>query len=108
MVVRVSVCLRIGNVTGLFLSNENTIGPAIDLLALVLRVASGDRKEDIIVEGQTGLRDCCSIKCILSLKVRRSLLSPASQATDLNTKPKSDSLPAIMIITSSCAHTGIR
>ena len=31
-------------VTGLFLSNENTIGRAIDLLALVLREASGDRK----------------------------------------------------------------
>jgi len=30
-------------VTGLFLSNENTIGPAIDLLALVLREASRDR-----------------------------------------------------------------
>jgi len=42
--------LRIGNnvftgvVTGLFLSNENTIGPAIGLLALVLREASGDRR----------------------------------------------------------------
>jgi len=32
-----------GGVTGLFLSNENTIGPAIDLLALVLREASRDR-----------------------------------------------------------------
>jgi len=31
-------------VTGLFLSNENTIGPAIDLLALVLREASRDRR----------------------------------------------------------------
>jgi len=31
------------SVTGLFLSNENTIGPAIDLLALVLRKASRDR-----------------------------------------------------------------
>jgi len=30
-------------VTGLFLSNENTIGPAVDLLALVLREASRDR-----------------------------------------------------------------
>ena len=30
-------------VTGLFLSNENTIGPAIDLLALVLREAARDR-----------------------------------------------------------------
>jgi len=32
-----------GSVTGLFLSNENTIGPAIDLLALELREASRDR-----------------------------------------------------------------
>jgi len=32
------------DVTGLFLSNENTIGPAIDLLALVLREASRDRR----------------------------------------------------------------
>jgi len=31
------------DVTGLFLSNENTIGPAIDLLALVLRKASRDQ-----------------------------------------------------------------
>jgi len=31
-------------VTGLFLYNGNTIGPAIDLLAVVLREASGDRK----------------------------------------------------------------
>jgi len=31
-------------VTGLFLSNENTIGLAIDLLALVLRESSGDQK----------------------------------------------------------------
>ena len=31
-------------VTGLFLSYENTIGPAIDLLALVLREASRDRR----------------------------------------------------------------
>ena len=30
-------------VTGLFLSNENTIEPAIDLLALVLRESSRDR-----------------------------------------------------------------
>jgi len=30
-------------VTGLFLSNKNTIGPAIDLLALVLREDSRDR-----------------------------------------------------------------
>ena len=31
------------DVTGLFLSNDNTIGPAIDVLALVLREASRDR-----------------------------------------------------------------
>jgi len=31
-------------VIGLFLSNENTVGPAIDLLALVLREASRDRR----------------------------------------------------------------
>jgi len=30
-------------VTGLFLSNKNTVGPAIDLLALVRREASRDR-----------------------------------------------------------------
>jgi len=30
-------------VTGLFLSNGNTIGPAVDLLELVLREASRDR-----------------------------------------------------------------
>jgi len=33
-----------GGVTGLFLFNENTIGPVIDQQALVLREASGDRK----------------------------------------------------------------
>jgi len=43
------------NVTGLFLSNENTIGPAIGLLALGLREASGDPRQEIIVEGQIGL-----------------------------------------------------
>jgi len=31
-------------VTGLFLSNESTVGPAIDLLALVLRDAATDRR----------------------------------------------------------------
>ena len=31
-------------VTGLFLSNENTIRPAVDLLVLVLREASRDRR----------------------------------------------------------------
>jgi len=39
---RILVCAQL--VTGLFLSNENTIGPAIDLLALVLREASRDRR----------------------------------------------------------------
>jgi len=60
-----------------------------------------------MVEGEIELRDCCSNKCILKLKVCGSLLSPATQETGLNTKPKSDSLPAITIITGSCAHTGI-
>ena len=32
------------SVTGLFVSNENTIGPAVDLPALVLREASRDRR----------------------------------------------------------------
>ena len=31
------------SVTGLFLSNENTRGPAVDLLVLVVRAASRDR-----------------------------------------------------------------
>ena len=60
-----------------------------------------------MVGGQIELRDCRSTKCILRLKVCRSLLSPASPETSLNTKPKSDSLRAITIITSSCTHTGI-
>jgi len=34
---------KMGSVTGLFLSNENTVGPARDLLALVLRKTSRDR-----------------------------------------------------------------
>jgi len=34
---------EVAAVTGLFLSNENTIGPAIDLLALQLRKSSRDR-----------------------------------------------------------------
>jgi len=38
-----AVIARLEGVTGLFLSNENTIGPAIDLLALVLREASRDQ-----------------------------------------------------------------
>jgi len=46
-----------GSVTGLFLANENTVGPAIDLLALVLREASRDRRQEVIVEGQIELRD---------------------------------------------------
>jgi len=33
-----------GRVTGLFLFNENTVGQAIGLLALVLREASRDRR----------------------------------------------------------------
>jgi len=40
---RMSNLFKAWAVTGLFLSNENTIGPAIDLLALVLREASRDR-----------------------------------------------------------------
>jgi len=36
----------------------------------------------------------------------RPLIPPLFLSPD-NTKPKSDSLPAITIITSSCAHTGI-
>ena len=44
-------------VTGLFLSNENTIGPAVGLLSLVLREASGGRSgQEIIVEGQIGTK----------------------------------------------------
>jgi len=39
------------------MSNENTIGPAIYWLALVLREASGDRRQEIMVEGQIGLGD---------------------------------------------------
>ena len=77
----------LGCVTGLFLSNKNMVGPVIDLLALVLREVSRDRRSEIIVEGQIELRDCRSTKCILGLKVCRSLLSPASQETGLNTKP---------------------
>ena len=41
---KVFTCCRQKNVTGLFRSNENTIGPAMDLLALVLREASRDRR----------------------------------------------------------------
>ena len=44
-------------VTGLFLSNENTIGPAVGLLSLVLREASEGRSgQEIIVEGQIGTK----------------------------------------------------
>jgi len=39
-IIRIAV---LGVVTGLFLSNENTIGPAVDRLTLVLREASRDR-----------------------------------------------------------------
>jgi len=46
-----------GSVTGLFLSNDKTIGPAIGLLALALREASGDWTQEIIVEGQIGPGD---------------------------------------------------
>jgi len=47
-----------GSVTSLFLSNTSTVGPAIDLLALMLREASRDRStRRVIVEGQVGLRD---------------------------------------------------
>ena len=42
--VRVSDFIVFRSVTGLFLSNENTIGLAVDLLALVLREASRDRR----------------------------------------------------------------
>jgi len=41
-VVKYQLCFPF--VTGLFLSNENTIGPVIDLLAHVLREASRDRR----------------------------------------------------------------
>ena len=44
-------------VTGLFLSNENTIGPAVGLLSLVLREASEEWSgQEIIVEGQIGTK----------------------------------------------------
>ena len=39
----VATCRIFEAVTGLFLSNENTRGSAVDLLALVLREASRDR-----------------------------------------------------------------
>ena len=45
------------SVTGLFLSNENTIGPAVGLLSLVLREASEGRSgQEMIVEGQIGTK----------------------------------------------------
>ena len=73
-------------VTGLFLFNKNTIGLAVGLLSLVLREASEGRSgQEIIVEGQIGTKDRCSTKCILRMSVCRSLLSPASQETGLNT-----------------------
>jgi len=60
------------------MSNENTVGPAVDLLALVLREASRDRVSEIIVEGQIELKDCRSTKSILTPKVCPSLQSAAS------------------------------
>ena len=39
-----NITLAFSSVTGLFLSNENTIGPAVDLLGLVVREASRDRR----------------------------------------------------------------
>ena len=51
-----------GPLTGLFLSNENTIQQEIDMLALVHRQASGHRMLKIIVEGRIGLKDCRSTK----------------------------------------------
>ena len=57
-------------VTGLLLSNENTIGPAVGLLSLVLREASeGCSAQEIIVEGQIGTKDRHSTKCILRMSV---------------------------------------
>ena len=44
-------------VTGLFLSNKNTIEPAVVLLSLVLRAASEQRSgQEIIVEGRVGTK----------------------------------------------------
>jgi len=61
--------------------------------------------KEIIVEGQIGLRNHCVTNCIIQLKVCQSLLSPASQESDLNTKPNRDSLPAMRIVTNSWVHT---
>ena len=45
-------------VTGLLLSNENTIGPVVGLLSLALREASeGRSSQEIIVEGQVGTKE---------------------------------------------------
>ena len=45
------------SVTGLLLSKENTIGPAVGLLSLALRGASEGRSgQEIIVEGQIGTK----------------------------------------------------
>jgi len=63
--------------------------------------------KDIIVEGQIGLRDRHSTKCILRLKVYQSLLSSASQKTGSNTYIRGYSLPAITILNSSCARIRI-
>jgi len=61
----------------------------------------------LILEGNMGLRDHRSIKDILRLKICCCVVSPASKETGLNTKLKSDSLPEMTIITSSCIYTGI-
>ena len=72
-------------VTGLFLSNENTIGPAVGLLLLVLREASEGRSgQEIIVEGQVGTKGSPFNQVYSSVSVCGSLLSPASQETGLN------------------------
>ena len=57
-------------VTGLFLFNDNTIGPTVGLLSLVLREASEGRSgQEIIVEGQIGTKNRRSTKCILRMSV---------------------------------------
>lgn len=61
----------------------------------------------LILEGHMGLRDRRAIKDIQRLKICCCLLSPASKEIGLNINFKSDSLPEITIITSSCIYTGI-
>ena len=74
------------SVTGLLLSNENTIGLAVVLLSLVLREASrGARLIRSRSRDQESSRDRSSTKCILKMSLCQSLLSPASQETGLNT-----------------------